>query len=504
MTARSITTRGRIGVALGALALLVTLACVGRWSADVPVQGWWGERGPVVPHDAFPADCSLCHAGDGWTEIRSDFTWDHALETGVALVGAHAEAQCLRCHNDRGPVALFAARGCAGCHEDAHRGTMGGDCQTCHDQETWRPDEVIEIHARTRFPLIGAHAAAACWRCHPGSQVGNFSPVSAECITCHQSDLALALDPDHLAQGWVDDCGDCHVPTTWEGAGFTHAQWPLTGAHKAADCTACHTGGTFAGTPNQCFDCHMDDYFGVTDPDHDVLGFSTACADCHDTGGWEGAQFDHAGIVTDCADCHLADYQGTTDPNHVLEGYPTSCEQCHDTKSWEGAVFDHTGIVTNCADCHLDDYQATTDPDHVAQGFPTSCEDCHATDTWLGAIFEHGGITSGCADCHLDDYLGTSDPNHQTAGFPTECEACHFSFTTWDGAVFDHTFKITSGDHANLDCADCHERPGSYSAPSCIHCHEHSFEETADEHDDVSGFVYASAACIECHPTGDE
>ena len=71
-------------------AALLALACLQQEHPDAPPQGWWGERGPVVPHDSFPADCSLCHVGDDWTTIREDFTYDHALETGYALTGAHA------------------------------------------------------------------------------------------------------------------------------------------------------------------------------------------------------------------------------------------------------------------------------------------------------------------------------------------------------------------------------------------------------------------------------
>lgn len=447
---------GRVSAVLGAFALVATLACVSRWTGEEPLQGWWAERGPVVPHDTFPADCSLCHVGGGWTEIKDDFQFDHAAETGVALQGAHAEAQCLRCHNDRGPTASFAARGCAGCHEDVHRGLMGKTCSICHDEETWRPDAGISMHASTRFPLVGAHAAAACWRCHPGSQSGNFAPVSAECVTCHAADLASAVDPDHIAQGWVDDCGDCHVPTSWDGAGFTHGSWPLTGAHSAADCSACHTGGMFVGTPNDCVDCHLMEYTATTDPDHDVLGFDLNCALCHDTSAWEGAQFAH------------------------------------------------TGIVTGCVDCHLPDYQATTDPDHVAQGFSLDCEDCHGTNTWFGATFDHAGISSGCADCHIDDYFATTDPNHAAAGFPTTCEACHTSFVTWDDADFNHLFDIQGGDHAGMSCSDCHQVPGTFVNPSCTHCHEHSLSEMADEHSDVRGYVWASPGCIMCHPTGDK
>jgi len=450
------TAGGRAGFVLALAVVFVALACVNRWQRDEPVQGWWGERGPVVPHDSFPSDCSLCHHGDGWTEIRADFEFDHERETGVALEGAHAEAQCLRCHNDRGPVATFAARGCAGCHEDLHRGTMGAACEVCHDQETWRPDEIIETHARTRFPLVGAHAAAACWRCHPGGQSGNFLPVSAECETCHQADLALALDPNHVAQGWTEGCDECHVPTTWDGAGFTHSSWPLTGAHRVLDCTECHAGGMFAGTPSDCVDCHLDDYLGTTDPDHDVMGFPTDCTVCHNTNDWEDADFNHAGIVAGCADCHLDDYLATTDPDHQLEGFSTDCETCH-----------------------------------------------HSFNTWEGADFDHGSISSGCADCHLDDYQATSDPNHMAAGFPTTCETCHDT-NDWEDADFDHSFPITSGDHGGLDCADCHVTPGVYVNPSCIDCHEHNCPDMFDEHDDVRDFVCISSACIQCHPDGQE
>ena len=68
----------------------------------------------MLPHDTFPADCKLCHMGQGWNTLTDDFAFDHEKETGVPLVGAHDQARCLLCHNDRGPVELFASKGCAG------------------------------------------------------------------------------------------------------------------------------------------------------------------------------------------------------------------------------------------------------------------------------------------------------------------------------------------------------------------------------------------------------
>jgi hypothetical protein len=355
-------------------ALGLVLACA-RWGRrDVPPQGWWAERGPVVPHDSFPADCSLCHAGGDWNSIRADFAFDHAAETGVPLEGAHAAAECLRCHNDRGPVAQFARRGCAGCHEDVHRAQLGQNCESCHGQDDWRPQGQIAQHDQTRFPLVGAHAATPCWRCHEGAQVGNFSRADIECITCHRDDLATATNPDHQAQGWVDRCDRCHIPTSWTGGGFNHGTWPLTGQHAQASCSDCHAGGIYAGTPNQCVDCHLAEYNATTDPDHLATGIGTACQQCHGTSSWFGASFPHTGITSGCVTCHLDEYNNTTDPDHTAAGFPTSCESCHGTNTWFGANFSHSFPITtgkhknfSCSDCHLN-------PTNYMQ---FSCTHCH-------------------------------------------------------------------------------------------------------------------------------
>lgn len=394
----------------GKLALLVlcvlygALACAIQPRQDVEPHEWWHERGPVVPHSSFPDDCSLCHVGERWSELRDDFEFDHGAETGVVLEGSHADAECLRCHNDRGPVALFAARGCAGCHENVHRGQLGVNCQDCHDQSTWRPREQIEMHNRTRLPLVGAHAGTPCWACHDGAQVGDFAYEDPACIACHRDDLARATNPDHQAQGWVVNCDRCHIPTTWTGGGFNHASFPLTGQHAVADCAQCHVGGVYAGTPNQCVDCHLAEYQATTDPDHQAVPISTQCQQCHNTSSWFGASFPHTGITTGCVACHLPEYQATTDPNHTAAGFPTSCENCHNTVNWNNASFAHTFPITSgkhknfsCSDCHLN-------PGNFTQ---FSCTHCHEH-SQSEMDDEHSGVggyvwsSPACFMCHPD------------------------------------------------------------------------------------------------------
>ncbi len=379
------------------------LACAIGSHAPEGAQYWWRDRGPVVPHDSFPADCKLCHTGGDWRTIRADFQFDHAKQTGVALEGAHRAAECLRCHNDRGAVKIYADRGCAGCHEDVHKGRLGSDCASCHDQTSFRPLEQIAKHDQTRFPLVGIHAATACFACHPGAQVGQFAPTDAECVSCHAKDLAKATNPDHVANGWVDRCDECHIPTTWNGAGFNHAIWPLTGQHATTTCNKCHVGGVFKGTPTNCVACHQADYNGTTNPNHAALGISTDCQHCHNTSTWAGANFDHTGITNGCVNCHLTDYNNTTNPIHTAAGFPTTCETCHDTINWAHGTFSHTQFPI-------------TSGKHV--GF--KCVDCHPNASNF--------VQFACINCH-EHAKATTDSHHQgISGYAynsNACYACH-------------------------------------------------------------------------------
>jgi len=120
---------------LAAAIALIGLGC--RWTGTRFMQG--GPEKSVEPHRTFPGDCGLCHVGQGWNNVRPAVSFDHEEETGHRLEGAHAGAGCLACHNDRGPVTIYIARGCGGCHPDPHASALGPDCQTCHSQTDWTP-----------------------------------------------------------------------------------------------------------------------------------------------------------------------------------------------------------------------------------------------------------------------------------------------------------------------------------------------------------------------------
>jgi hypothetical protein len=240
----------------------------------------------MVPHSTFPANCDLCHIPERWDVIKENFVFDHEAETGVPLIGAHASALCIRCHNDRGPVAAYVARGCGGCHADPHRSTLSLDCQSCHQQVNWDPTGFIADHARTRFPLIGSHAIAPCEGCHPKATVGEFLSTPAQCHLCHQQE-ALTASPNHLVNGWNVGCERCHTPLSWDAPIFDHSFFPLAGGHGGLDCGQCHPNDQFVNTPNDCYSCHSVDY--LTAPNHVALGYSTDCSTCHPITVWADA-----------------------------------------------------------------------------------------------------------------------------------------------------------------------------------------------------------------------
>lgn len=473
---------------LAVLAATILVNC----RPDVPREGWDENWGPLVPHHTFPGDCGICHVPDRWDVLRDDFSFDHEKETGYPLEGAHAEAACLRCHNDRGPVTAYVARGCGGCHPDPHAASLGLDCQRCHDERTWEPTGLIAEHAQTRFPLYGTHMVTPCESCHPGAPAGQFRGAPIECELCHQTDLARATSPDHLANGWTSDCQRCHTATLWASAIVPHDAFPLVGGHGGLDCVQCHTSGTFEAIPSDCYVCHQTDYEGA--PDHISGSFSQDCEQCHSIIAWTPASFNH-----------------TVFP---LTGGHTGldCTQCH-----TGGTFG--SLPTDCYSCHSDDFASA--PDHVAQGFSNDCEDCHSVVAWTPATFNHtafpltaghagldciqchtsgsfGTIPADCYSCHSADYAGA--PDHASLGFPQDCEECHTT-SAWTPATFTHTFPLT-GSH-NLSCTECHTT-GSTSSFSCIDCHAHAQSETDNDHDEVSGYSYNSQACYTCHPDGRE
>ncbi len=330
-------------------------------------------------------------------------------------------------------LAALAPLAAAAADEPAYpHGTFTGDCTTCHDAERWKPAKIAKSFAHpSRFPLRGAHATVACRDCHLDL---DFTQAPKACADCHK-------DP-HLGELGTD-CVRCHTERNFLDRSsqlelHRLTRFPLTGAHAAEECEACHKPQPqgalkWVNTPVDCQACHLARYEATTAPNHAQIGFPTDCAMCHRPTAWELAKFDHA-----------------------LTGFPLTgahrtvpCQSCH--AGSQGPP------PTACYGCHKADYDGTTDPSHTGAAFPTDCTLCHTTTTWQGAVFTQ----------------------HDSLYFP-----------------------IYSGSHNGrwTACTDCHNNPSSYAAFTCLTCHDKTT--TDSHHTGVTGYVYDSNACYSCHPRG--
>ncbi len=460
----------------------------------------------------FGANCEQCHSVRGWQESLQTL---RTHENRFPLVGAHAALTCDDCHKGAG-VSQFQglSTDCIACHTQSfaqakfpnHQSAgFPTTCQACHNMDSWLGASFD--HAKfTGFALTGVHATLDCTACHLN---GNFNVTSTACVSCHLKDFTGTQNPNHVQAGFPQDCAICHNTSNWTSTTFNHntfTSFPLTGAHVNVACNHCHVNGQFAGTPRDCASCHLADYQKTTDPNHAAAGFPTDCSICHTTAGWQGAKFDHSQTGFPLTGAHAS----------------LACQSCH-----VGGNFSLTS--TTCVTCHLKDYNNTTNPNHQAAGIPQQCDVCHTTTAWTPASFNHNltgwpltgahatvpcaschiggqyaGTPTACYACHKSDYLSTTDPNHVAAAFPTDCSVCHTT-SSWLGATFNHTwFPIYSGTHAGTwtTCADCHVNPSNYAVFSCITCHAHDKSTMDAAHQDVKGYVYNSANCYSCHPTG--
>jgi hypothetical protein len=191
------------------------------------------------------ADCGACHNPNAWDQV----SYDHA-HTGFVLDGAHASLSCQQCH-DSTPASQISAT-CGTCHakDDNHAGRFGSDCGLCHSTTAWKP--ATFDHARSAFPLTGAHASVPCESCHKNSQFAGTSPA---CVSCHG-------DPAYHRGLFGTNCRSCHNTSNWS-AKYTGPH-PSVGEgsginHGGASCHTCHPNSLSTYT---CLACHSSNHPG--------------------------------------------------------------------------------------------------------------------------------------------------------------------------------------------------------------------------------------------------
>lgn len=351
--------------------------------------------------DGRPQDCLDCHQRTAFAP--SLFTKTSHQSTQFPLAGAHQNAECRSCHpvssaiaslSDTGqsesgrsriPAGLFwtsieteavaskplprlfrgTPRQCNVCHEDPHAGQFSEgpfrnqDCDACHDVHSFdRLSFTTAQHNQTAFPLTGSHLAVACTTCHGGE--GNreqrikdgYRGTPTQCRACHDDVHNRFFEQRRFPAEYEGrrGCARCHTTHRFDEivSDFDHGLWtgyPLRGAHRQADCAACHRDrapvtreirnlGLAPG--RACAACHGDPHVGQFGPSLQV-----DCGRCHDeTHRFSDIHFDHN------RDCRFA-----LDQDHVS----LACSACHLPQRLPDGRFAirYRPLGTDCGDCHV-------------------------------------------------------------------------------------------------------------------------------------------------------
>ncbi|MCC6673469.1 MAG: hypothetical protein IT458_20595 [Planctomycetes bacterium] len=335
------------------------------------------HRGEFAGKPFAAQGCVGCHERTRFAPHA--FSVEKHAQTAFPLTGSHAsKAECKDCHPravaDQ-PATFHGTKArCDDCHRDAHAGYFGtfarelaavpaGTCARCHQTTSFAelPREGFDHGRWTGFALEGAHAQAGCESCHERSRepdengrcFGRIRALKGEfrgCVTCHEDPHRGEFDRGELTRtldGRIG-CERCHSQTSFRNVsqGFDHGRWtgfPLQGAHRRAECTACHqrlaepdpVGRTWQrARGTQCADCHQDPHAGQF-----VVDGRTECRRCHHTAdAFKELVFrhdihsrfklgeQHEGLA--CAACHKPFRHGTADVIRYRP-LPTECVDCH-------------------------------------------------------------------------------------------------------------------------------------------------------------------------------
>jgi hypothetical protein len=295
-------------------------------------------------------NCSSCHSTASWKGSVVTAGFNHA-KTAYPLTGKHAGVSCEKCHVPGRPMRVKHDR-CTDCHSDAHAGQLAkpadaGRCEICHDVNGFRPARFgPEDHAKTAYPLAGAHLAVACDQCHKPVASGTSRAsvalhfASSRCVDCHK-DPHRGEVARFVAKG---GCESCHRVDSWREVTFDHGltKYALVGGHARVSCAPCHLRAVapgrpaelrFAGVPQACESCHRDTHQGQF-----VRQGAVSCERCHTTQSLKATQFDHS-----------RDSAYRLDGAHVR----LACAACHRPETRNGVTFlRYKPLPTTCRGCH--------------------------------------------------------------------------------------------------------------------------------------------------------
>jgi len=517
-------------------------------------NGSGAASGHSLGHPITNVDCNSCHSIQSFK--MTDGIFNHAALDATVQ-------SCESCHNDNTSINAPAKSSAVPAHL-----VTNTDCGSCHSTDTFNPafnidhtdpavlavrcDSCHGVSASGK-PLstsVYAHMPTTedCQVCHtPGSfRTGTFSHSGPSyvggCNSCHDNVIGVGKLLNHIPTSPDNqDCGDCHVTSSFADVTFDH------GSSDTSNCLSCHDGNISIGksighvtTSENCTSCHTTNTFTTFASTfvHNPAIVSSDCASCHNTGIALSKKLNHIPAMAECSECHInttvpGGFASSTFFGNVHPGITNGCEGCHSGQFSTNSnnlygkpgnhmptvqdcdvchtsasflaptAFTHAGISGNCTSCHNGDFvgigaraKSATHPVTTSD-----CGACHSiSNNFNDGTFDHTGITNNCASCHGDTTTATPvGPRKNIGHLPTtqDCSTCHTT-GTFVPATFDHT-GITD------NCTSCHgdgatsavtkKNPGHVTtSQDCSVCHNTStFAGAAFDHTGITN------NCVSCH-----
>jgi uncharacterized protein with PIN domain len=366
-------------------------------------------------------------------------------------------ATCTKCHSLIEAVHRKTIRGelwekeanvlpaCVDCHQPHkvrkvyyEQGMADADCMRCHQDRGLKAHDGRGMFVAAVDVAGSRHAKVACSQCHSEVNASKLRPC--ETITKNV------------------DCSKCHEEMGQQYQRSKHGQLLAASDPNAPTCKECHgthkvlgkrdpVSGTFpTNVPQLCGRCHREGqkaalrYTGVQ---HQIIESYTESI--HGKGLLKSGLT----VTATCTSCHTAHNElPKSDPNSTVnpKNVPQTCGQCHHGIQEQFVNSVHSVTVTKtgeplpvCSDCHTAHAIRRADEDVFKLDIMAKCGKCHGEiaktyfDTYHGKVSRLGYTkTAKCYDCHgAHDVLKVTDPNSHLsrANVVQTCRKCHADAT---------------------------------------------------------------------------
>ncbi len=382
------------------------------------------------------ADCLACHADKGATMSRKGKTISLYVDAGKFGASAHAELDCVSCHEGFSPSDLPHAKK-----------IRPVNCLSCHDGE-----QFAHFGQSVHGALKGGVPVASCADCHSAHAVAKVTaePPSerkqfalATCSRCHPSEEAQFMASDHgaaLASGvtGAPTCIDCHDEHNVKMPSDSTSQ--TSRSRVAAMCLRCHLDNPDVRAkvgPSAGF---VSSYENSVHARAMAGGNEAAatCIDCHGAhemkkGSRADSKVARANIAQTCGQCHgdiLEQYRGSIHGTSFASGVTASatCTDCHgehnilSPKDAASPVAARNVSAQVCSPCHAS-VKLAAKYGLAADRFQTFSDSYHGLAGKAGDV-----AVANCASCHgVHDIKPSSDSTSRISrnNLVRTCGTCH-------------------------------------------------------------------------------